>query len=128
MIGMSEKTLPFLVAACVLIAPAAVPSNRCEARQPTHPTIIFVIVDQLRYQACGYAGEPQARTPNLDNLADPWQIEDLAGRPECASLLADFRRKLTGKMALLHDTFPPSTWHERNWIENRIIKRTATIP
>ncbi len=30
-------------------------------------------------------------------------------------------------MASLHDTFPESTWYRKNWIENRIIKRTATL-
>ena len=106
------------MAACVLIAPAAVPSNQCEARQPTHPTIIFVMVGSTTaYQACGYAGELQARTPSLDNLADPYQIEDLAGRPEVDSLLADFRRKLRGKMALLHDTFRHRRGTRRTWMK-----------
>ncbi|MHC4476393.1 MAG: hypothetical protein ACYTEL_12145 [Planctomycetota bacterium] len=31
------------------------------------------------------------------------------------------------KMASLNDTFPESTWYRDNWIEDRIIKRTATM-
>jgi arylsulfatase A-like enzyme len=33
------------------------------------PNIVLVLADQLRYQSCGYAGDPLARTPNLDALA-----------------------------------------------------------
>ena len=33
------------------------------------PNIVFVFADQLRYQAHGYAGDPNVKTPNLDKLA-----------------------------------------------------------
>ncbi|MBT4137839.1 MAG: sulfatase [Candidatus Latescibacteria bacterium] len=33
------------------------------------PNIVFVFADQLRYQSCGYAGDPHQVTPNLDRLA-----------------------------------------------------------
>ena len=33
------------------------------------PNLVFVLVDQLRLQSCGYAGDPRARTPTLDRLA-----------------------------------------------------------
>ena len=33
------------------------------------PNIVFVFADQLRYQSCGYAGDPYQVTPNLDRLA-----------------------------------------------------------
>ncbi len=33
------------------------------------PNIIYLLADQLRYQSCGYAGDKQARTPNIDRLA-----------------------------------------------------------
>lgn len=33
------------------------------------PNIIFLLADQLRYQSCGYAGDSQAHTPNIDRLA-----------------------------------------------------------
>ncbi len=32
------------------------------------PNIIFILADQLRLQSCGYAGDAQAVTPNLDRL------------------------------------------------------------
>jgi hypothetical protein len=54
-------------------------------------------------------------------------MRNLADEPECASLLDGFRRQLEGKMASLGDTFPESTWYRQHWIEDRIIKRTATL-
>lgn len=33
------------------------------------PNIIWIVTTQWRAQACGYAGDPNARTPNLDRLA-----------------------------------------------------------
>lgn len=63
----------------------------------------------------------------FDNVADPYQMNDLTREPKHAELIADFREKLRKKMATLNDTFPESTWYRDNWIENRIIKRTATM-
>ena len=63
----------------------------------------------------------------FDNAADPYQMNDLTCEPKHAELIADFREKLRKKMATLNDTFPESTWYRDNWIENRIIKRTATM-
>ena len=34
-----------------------------------HPNILFLLPDQWRAQATGYAGDPNVRTPNLDRLA-----------------------------------------------------------
>lgn len=33
------------------------------------PNLLYVFADQLRYQSCGYAGDPNARTPNVDRFA-----------------------------------------------------------
>jgi arylsulfatase A-like enzyme len=33
------------------------------------PSILWIVTTQWRAQACGYAGDPQARTPHLDALA-----------------------------------------------------------
>ena len=37
--------------------------------EQTHPNLIYVFADQLRYHSCGYAGDAKARTPNMDRLA-----------------------------------------------------------
>ena len=38
-------------------------------RPKDKPNIVFVLVDQWRAQATGYAGDPNVKTPNLDALA-----------------------------------------------------------
>ena len=42
------------------------PSERPGGTRP--PNIVFVIADQWRYEAFGYAGNPDVKTPNLDRL------------------------------------------------------------
>jgi hypothetical protein len=36
---------------------------------PRRPNLVFILADQWRGQATGYAGDTNARTPNLDKLA-----------------------------------------------------------
>ena len=40
-----------------------------EPRMKTRPNLLFVFADQLGYSNCGYAGDEQAITPNIDELA-----------------------------------------------------------
>ena len=38
--------------------------------EPIHrPNLVYLFADQLRYQACGFAGDPWAKTPNMNFLA-----------------------------------------------------------
>ncbi|MEX2568664.1 MAG: sulfatase-like hydrolase/transferase, partial [Cyclobacteriaceae bacterium] len=39
------------------------------SKKSTKPNIIYILADQLRAQALGYSGDPNANTPNLDRLA-----------------------------------------------------------
>jgi arylsulfatase A-like enzyme len=39
-------------------------------REPAKPNVVFILTDQWRASAFGYAGDPNVRTPNLDRLAD----------------------------------------------------------
>jgi arylsulfatase A-like enzyme len=39
------------------------------AAEARHPNILYLVADQWRAQATGYAGDPNVRTPNLDRLA-----------------------------------------------------------
>lgn len=63
----------------------------------------------------------------FDNVSDPFQMANLAGKPEYEKDLTELRGKLDDKMVSLNDTFPESTWYRDNWIEDRIIERTATM-
>ena len=37
--------------------------------EPRHPNIVYIIADQWREMAFGFAGDPNVKTPNLDRLA-----------------------------------------------------------
>ncbi len=54
---------------CVGLGAAVRLASAAEGTTPKQPNIIYLLADQLRYQACGYAGDDKARTPNLDRLA-----------------------------------------------------------
>lgn len=40
-----------------------------QAAAPAHPNVVFLLADQWRAQATGYAGDPNVKTPHLDRLA-----------------------------------------------------------
>jgi len=44
-------------------------TNKPVTTQVPKPNIIYILADQFRAQATGYNGDPNARTPNLDQLA-----------------------------------------------------------
>lgn len=62
------------------------------------PNVIWVICDQLRAQALGYASDPNVSTPNLDRLAAEGHTftRAVAGAPLCCPARGAF---LTGRFA-----------------------------
>jgi len=52
--------LAILASACRATAPATAPGR---------PNILFILLDDLRWDALGYAGHPHVRTPNIDRIA-----------------------------------------------------------
>jgi arylsulfatase A-like enzyme len=67
-----------------------------EPTVPRRPNVLWLLCDQLRVQALGYRGDPNARTPNLDNLAREGMRFDnaVAGAPWCSPFRAAM---LTGR-------------------------------
>lgn len=65
------------------------------------PNVVFVFADQWRAQAAGYAGDPNARTPNFDALAGESLSlgAAVAGCPVCSPYRASL---LTGRYPLTH--------------------------
>ncbi|MCP4452196.1 MAG: sulfatase [Planctomycetes bacterium] len=55
------SALSWLVSGCA--------AGRRSARPKVQPNIVFVLTDQWRAQALGYAGDPNVKTPRLDALA-----------------------------------------------------------
>ncbi|MBN1250324.1 MAG: sulfatase [Anaerolineae bacterium] len=69
-----------------------------------HPNVVFVFADQMRAQATGYAGDPNARTPNLDRLAGECVnlVNAISGHPVCSPYRASL---LTGQYPLTHGVY-----------------------
>jgi arylsulfatase A-like enzyme len=80
---------------------AATLDARAETTPPAsaksgRPNLVYVFADQLRYSACGYAGDEYARTPNIDRLAaQSCNVhEAISSTPVCAPYRASL---MTGK-------------------------------
>src|SRR5580700_5516876 len=68
------------------------------------PNILFVIADQWREMAFGFAGDPNVKTPNLDALAKVSVrcVNAVSGMPVCSPMRASM---LTGQRPLTHGVF-----------------------
>jgi arylsulfatase A-like enzyme len=55
----------------------------------------------------------------FDNLADPFQMKDLAGDKSHATKLAHYRSKLRAWMKEQNDTFEASSWYRDHWTDGR---------
>jgi len=82
------------------------------ARSKVRPNIVFVLTDQWRAQATGYAGDPNVKTPHLDALAErSINIENTVSIcPVCTPYRASL---MTGKYPLstgmfMNDLYLPS--------------------
>ena len=76
----------------------------CHPAEKPKPNVIFVLTDQWRAQAMGYAGDPNVKTPNLDLLAEENLNFTLAisSIPVCSPARASI---LTGQYPLTHGVF-----------------------
>jgi arylsulfatase A-like enzyme len=74
------------------------------AERSPRPNVLFIIPDQWRAQAFGFAGDPNAKTPNLDQLQkhSVWFINAVAGVPVCCPTRASI---MTGQRATTHGVF-----------------------
>lgn len=72
-----------------------------QAKSKRQPNVVFVLTDQWRAQAFGYAGDPNAHTPNIDALAaESVNFRNaVSGFPVCSPYRASL---LTGQYAVKH--------------------------
>jgi arylsulfatase A-like enzyme len=79
---------------------ATIPTKHATRR----PNLVYILADQWRAQATGYAGDPNARTPNLDNLAKESinLTNAVSGCPVCSPYRASL---MTGRHPLTHGVF-----------------------
>lgn len=68
------------------------------------PNLVYIFADQWRAQAAGYAGDPNAKTPNLDKLAKESinLTNAVSGCPVCSPYRASL---MTGRYPLTHGVF-----------------------
>lgn len=89
-------------ASVALLLLADVPATAADA--PKKPNLLFLLADQWRAQATGYAGDPNVKTPNLDRLAGESAnfVRAVSNCPVCCP----FRGSLmTGQRPLTHGVF-----------------------
>ena len=66
-----QPTPTFLAAAIVLLCGLVIGGCRRPPPEqpPRRPNILFILLDDLRWNALGYAGHPYVKTPNIDRIA-----------------------------------------------------------
>jgi len=71
---------------------------------PAKPNILFLLTDQWRADALGYAGDPNVKTPNIDRLADTSLkfTHAVSSCPVCCPYRASL---MTGQRVLTHGVF-----------------------
>ena len=68
------------------------------------PNVVFVFSDQHRYQAAGFAGDPNVKTPVMDRLAG--ESLNFTTSVSCAPVCSPYRGcLLTGQYPLTHGVF-----------------------
>ena len=82
-----------------------------------------------KYTYAVYRGSKDLPRKELffDNINDPFQLNNLIDNSKYFTQINRFRNFLSDKMNQLNDEFPASSWYLKNWIQNRNIKRTATM-
>jgi len=87
--------------ACLVACLAAGHTSSAADRKPN---ILFVLADQWREQAFGFAGDPNVKTPNFDALASVSVrcLNAVSGMPVCSPMRASM---LTGQRPLTHGVF-----------------------
>ncbi|MDB6052687.1 MAG: Arylsulfatase, partial [Verrucomicrobiales bacterium] len=86
-------------------SPVIIPQQSTARRESKKaPNVLFVIADQWRAQAFGFAGDPNVRTPNLDRFERQAVnfTQAVAGMPVCSPTRASL---LTGQRPQTHGVF-----------------------
>ena len=110
----------FIKAMCLTAAGSALGTSNSPAESPVtdkarRPNLLFILADQLGYQRCGYAGDKNARTLNIDKLAS--QAVDfqnaVSNMPVCSAYRASlFTGKYTTSTGMAINELRMRTDHE----------------
>jgi len=63
----------------------------------------------------------------FDDENDPYQMKNLMGDPRYVSVAESLKSRMYDKMDEIGDHFENNSYYEKHWIEDRLIKRTATL-
>jgi len=63
----------------------------------------------------------------FDNEGDPLQKNNLISDPACSGIVDDLKKRMWAEMGRVGDNFELNSYYEKNWVEDRIIMRTATL-
>ena len=87
------------------------------AQSGRRPNFVFILVDDLRYNALGYAGHPFVKTPNIDRIAREGVVFENAfvTTPLCSPSRASF---LTGRWVRSHGVLDNT---DHNELSHRLI-------
>jgi arylsulfatase A-like enzyme len=98
-----ENRKVFLTAA-VFLTMNALALYAGQKQDPKKPNIVFILVDQWRAQATGYAGDRNVISPNIDQLASSSiNVKNaVSGMPVCTPFRASL---MTGQYPLTHGVF-----------------------
>src|SRR5215217_1996410 len=100
---MKQIVLLLIITVCAAASARAAETTTSPAPRK-RPNVIFILADQWRAQATGYAGDPNVKTPNLDRLAATSVdfTHAVSGLPVCSPCRASL---LTGQRATTHGIF-----------------------
>ncbi|WP_430427077.1 sulfatase family protein [Maribacter litoralis] len=92
---------------CILLMASCNGQKKNTATEPQNtgrPNVLVILTDQWRAQATGYAGDPNIKTPNLDELeASSVNFKNaVSGMPVCSPFRASL---ITGQRPLTHGVF-----------------------
>jgi arylsulfatase A-like enzyme len=67
---MKRRAIIFASIAAALIVASACRGTRSVVEAPGRPNVLVILLDDLRWDALGYAGHPHLRTPQIDRIAN----------------------------------------------------------
>ena len=93
-----------IIIVLTLLVGCASPEAPSQEAARKQPNLLFILTDQWRAQAVGYAGDPNLKTPNIDRLASQSAnfVNAVSGMPVCCPYRASL---LTGRRPLTHGVF-----------------------
>lgn len=97
-----KRSIPVLV--LIVVSMATMHFVQPARLKPVKPNVIFILADQWRAEATGYAGNPDVKTPNIDKLASGSAIfrTAVSTMPVCTPYRGSL---LTGQYPLRHGLF-----------------------